>query len=556
MVTKKQSRKDQLDKAFTSRGDRWVNEGFGFGTPRDHSSSGYFYPEQLSEQALRALWQGEELAAKIIELPVETMLRGGFSVNIKEPLDNEESLTTKGPEGYEEEEPEESPKKAARPMREDQFPFAEPAPKAPPKPIKGENAETKKQEDALRKQIAELEVLGAVQKALNYARAFGGGGLLLGIDDGQDMAKPVNEAKIKRILYVNALDAFELFPFSWYGDPLAPKYGKVEKYMLSPQAVAGSGTLRSGTLVHESRIIRFEGIVTGARSLVEGAAPGWGDSVLVRINQRLQDLAVSFRAVCVLIRSYGMAFVKVGGLGDLIGNPDFEPALKARIRQIAETGSALNALILTEQDEFGRVTLSFAGLAELLQLLMSLLSAASGIPVNVLFGQGAKGLNNSNEGDIRNFYDHVANQRQALLQPALERLVRLLLLAKEGPTKGQEPPFSVEFAPLWQPSEKEAAEARKIQADTDAIYINAGVVTPEEIAESRFGGAAYSFETRINSEAREALNADYEQAQAEHQERAAEAAEKLAETTGEEAPENAESGNAKPNPFAAANKGS
>ena len=531
----------------TRRSDGWVNEGFGFGTARDHSSSGYFYSDFLSEGQLRALWRSEDLAARIVEEPTETMLRGGFFVNLKEEVDNEENLANKGEEkvGVQN-------KKEKEDLRADFFDVPTPAPKAPPKPIKGENERIKEQEKALTKQIKELCILPSVEKALNYARAFGGGALLVGVDDGQDISKPLNEEKIKRVLYVNALDAFELFPHRWYGDPLAPKYGSVELYQLSPQGTPGLQTVRSGTLIHESRIIRFEGIVTGARSLAEGIAPGWGDSVLLRVNQNLQDLNVSFRAVCVLLRSYGMAFVKFGGLGGLVGSDDFAKTLKERVQQVAEQGSSLNALVLTEHDEFGRVSISLAGISDLLDRLMSRVSAASGIPVNILFGQGAKGLNASNDGDIRNFYDRVANKRQSVLQPALDRLVRLLLLAKEGPTKGADVPFSVDFEPLWQPSETERATARKTQADTDVAYINAGVVTPEEIAESRFGGAGYSYETRVNHEAREALVRDYEEAQKEH----VETLEKQAQNATEEAPESAQSNEPDANPFGTAKKSS
>jgi hypothetical protein len=38
---------------------------------------------------------------------------------------------------------------------------------------------------------------------------------------------------------------------------------------------------------------------------------------------------------------------------------------------------------------------------------------------------------------------------------------------------------------------------RKIQSETDKNYIDAGVLTPEEIAASRFAGDNYSLETKL-----------------------------------------------------------
>ncbi len=51
-------------------------------------------------------------------------------------------------------------------------------------------------------------------------------------------------------------------------------------------------------------------------------------------------------------------------------------------------------------------------------------------------------------------------------------------------------------------TQKETAELRKTQADTDAIYIDTGVVSEDEIAYSRFGGGEYSPETVLDLEKR------------------------------------------------------
>jgi hypothetical protein len=53
-------------------------------------------------------------------------------------------------------------------------------------------------------------------------------------------------------------------------------------------------------------------------------------------------------------------------------------------------------------------------------------------------------------------------------------------------------------------TEKEQAEVRKIQADTDAIYIDTGVVAEDEITYSRFGGGEYSTDTILDLEKRNA----------------------------------------------------
>ena len=95
--------------------------------------------------------------------------------------------------------------------------------------------------------------------------------------------------------------------------------------------------------------------------------------------------------------------------------------------------------------------------------------------------------------------------------PGLEKLVRLIFKSSAGPTKGTEPErWRIEFRSLYQPTEQETATTRKIVADTDVAYINAGVLYPEEVAASAFGGSKFSSERQIDWEGREKMAADEE----------------------------------------------
>ena len=58
-------------------------------------------------------------------------------------------------------------------------------------------------------------------------------------------------------------------------------------------------------------------------------------------------------------------------------------------------------------------------------------------------------------------------------------------------------PFEIKFPALWQETEREKIELRKIQADIDAVYIQNQVLLPEEVALNRFSPTGFSSETRI-----------------------------------------------------------
>jgi hypothetical protein len=66
-------------------------------------------------------------------------------------------------------------------------------------------------------------------------------------------------------------------------------------------------------------------------------------------------------------------------------------------------------------------------------------------------------------------------------------------------------PFKITFPALWQETEKEKTELRKIQADIDAIYLQNQVLLPEEIALNRFGSGSFSVETSIDIENRKGI---------------------------------------------------
>jgi hypothetical protein len=71
-----------------------------------------------------------------------------------------------------------------------------------------------------------------------------------------------------------------------------------------------------------------------------------------------------------------------------------------------------------------------------------------------------------------------------------------LFKSKNGPTRGRVPRnWDVRFRPLFILNEREESDLRARTAATDLRYIQAGVLTPQEVAMSRFGGANYSIET-------------------------------------------------------------
>lgn len=377
----------------------------------------------------------------------------------------------------------------------------------------------------------DLGVADAAREGLNYERAYGGGGVLLGVDDGEtDLTKPLDETRIKSIRHLTAFRGGwdgELIAWRYYNDPRLPKFGQPEIYMLrnlgvpisstpapgetvKPQVMATSAVSALICFVHESRLLLFGGTPVSRQARVQ--MRGWGDSVFTRVGEVLSQYSQTWSAVANLMTDWAQGVLKMEGLADLIAGPNGETTpggggvVAARMMAINMGKSIARTYLIDSEEEFKREVAPLTGIADVLGEFALRLAAAADMPVSMLMGQVKGGLGDAGNTDLRFFYDRVAGLQEMRLMPQIRRLKRLQFLAKDSPTGGVEPKkWAVTPRTLWQPTAGEETEQRNKQAQTDQIYINAGVVTAQEVAASRFGGAKYSTETVIDMEARRAM---------------------------------------------------
>lgn len=525
-------RKDAMMPSGARRGhitDGLENVILGFGTSRDRRFHTTFTAERLAFQDTEEMWRGDALAARIIETPVNEMFRKGFELQIQDEKaaakkDPGESDT---PEGMAAKLSVSSDQAAKRARGRTDFFGGTPAP-APTKPPgvieKPDETPTALSESI----IAMLEELGGaarLREGMLYGEAHGGGAVLIGADDGLPLWKPLNLKNIKSVNWLTALHCQELYAEKYYDDPRAPKFGEPMTWVLYPRFVpnGATGNAPGQITIHESRLILFRGVRVSRQQMI--ANGGWGDSRLVRCHESLRDYRLTWAAAATLMQDFAQAILRIKDLADLVGSAG-EDTLKARIRLLELGRSALNTMILDAEESYERQATPITGLPEMIDRSMQRVAADAQQPMTLLFAQSPGGLNATGASDIRFFYDSISARQRAELQPGLEYLLRILMLAKNGPCKGIEPSnWSVVFNPLYEMTDKELAEIRSIQSETDERYVNMTAVTPEEIARSRFGGDKWSPDTKLDYDAREELAAGHEEAEAAYAAEKAKAAE-------------------------------
>ena len=74
----------------------------------------------------------------------------------------------------------------------------------------------------------------------------------------------------------------------------------------------------------------------------------------------------------------------------------------------------------------------------------------------------------------------------------------LIQMQSQGPVKGIREDLTWRFLPLAEVSQKEQSEIHKTQAESDQINFGMGVLSNQEIADSRFGSReGFSLETTL-----------------------------------------------------------
>lgn len=443
--------------------DAWVNHTTGLGAyGRDKRLTNRFGTTPLDYQTCLDLWRGEPMAKRIIEIIPNEALREGFEATIANDIDATKALNQKS---------------------------------------------------------QSFGLLGKVKDAYKKQRAYGGAALLVGADDGQSPDQPLRRDQIRKIDFMTVLTPRELQAWWWFNDVGQNGFGEVELYRVNTVfsamgSATAASTIPAGTLVHHSRVIRFEQPVVDRTLLLQNY--GWPDSILVPMERELADNDMSWAGAAALLEDFSQGVYKLKGLSEMVdtnddvggdsdtsGNDAGTSVIAQRMQMLDYFRSVMRAIVIDKDDDFERKATPLSGYPEMLQQRALRLASVAGLPVSLLMGQSPAGLNATGDADVRWFFNHVEADREHELKPKVVEALELLMLAKNGPTGGQLPAiWGVTFPSLWQLTDLEKSTLRKTNAEADHIYIEDGVLTSDEVAESRFKDAEYTDAITLNADER------------------------------------------------------
>jgi len=427
------------------RSDNWQNVFTGLGTARDKTQYGKFVSlSDIPDHELTGLYHQNDTAKRIVNLKPQEMLRQGYTINVR---DDTEATS------------------------------------------------------AIGQRLRDLHANTRLVDAMIWGRLYGGSAIIMGADDGRAANEPLDENAIRSIRFLHVVDRRSLQPATYYKDPLNDEFfGQPELYHVIP--LDGSA---SNMTIHRSRMLLFGGAHTSAEEKLR--LGGWDHSILTAIYGALRQFDNVWQASEQLMSDASQAVFKVQGLMSMIAGGQ-KDVLQTRMQLVDMSRSVARALLLDAEggEEFERTSSNFTDAQNMLDKFMLRLASAAEMPVTILMGRSPAGENATGESDFRAWYDTIRTAQENDLEPRLSRLVTLLMLSKDGPTGGIVPEtWEIRFDPLWQATPEEQATIEKITAEKDKIYLETGVLLPEEVALSRFRSEGWNAETQIDRNVRETL---------------------------------------------------
>lgn len=306
-------------------------------------------------------------------------------------------------------------------------------------------------------------------KAWELDNFFGIGWIF--IDTGapeEDLKMPLVMDKVK--VGKGAIKAFRYVEPMWTypntynaSDPLKENFYEPETWFVM------------GTEVHRTRLIKF--ISRPVPDMLKPAYLFGGVALTQLLEPYVNNWLQTRQSVSEITRNYSTPVLATdmdqmtttGGANSV--------ALRA---QVYNTLRSNQGLLVCDKDkeEFTVVTAALGGLSELQAQAIEQMAFPSGIPLVKLLGVTPSGLNASSDGEVRTFYDSIASSQEKTGTPNIVKVIELLQLHLYGVI---DPGIKWEWAQLWELDEEKKATVRKVDAETDILYMEAGILDGQAI---------------------------------------------------------------------------
>lgn len=163
-----------------------------------------------------------------------------------------------------------------------------------------------------------------------------------------------------------------------------------------------------------------------------------------------------------------------GSIENMIANPR---EAYDTLESVLNVRDNMGVMIKNPTDQVSQIDTSLTDMDALIMTQFQLVAAIAEMPVTKLMKTQLKGLANSGDYEMRDYNQTLVEIQENVYNRILERHYQILSMSEYGRDLG----IQIVWNPIDTPTEKEVAEIEQIQANTDSVYIGAGVVDASEV---------------------------------------------------------------------------
>lgn len=332
-----------------------------------------------------------------------------------------------------------------------------------------------KMEDALKR----FKVAEVFRKAAELDGFFGRGQIYIDVktpggdyarDNPQELETPLIKAaaKIKKDALVGftAVEPVWTYPSVYNStNPLAPDYFRPSAWFVM------------GKTVHASRLMMFR-----SREVPDmlKAAYNFGGLSLSQLSEPYVNNWLRTRdSVSDMLHAFSVSGIKTNLAGILQGGGGDEMFNRAQLFNDVRDNRGM-FMLDKDSEEFFQFNTPLSGLDALQAQAQEQMASVSNIPLIYLLGITPSGLNATAEDEITVFAEFIRGMQESIFRDNLQTVFEVIQLSEFGDI---DPDIGFEFEELTEMDLMEMATIRKTDADTDAVYIGAGVLDPDEVRE-------------------------------------------------------------------------
>ena len=242
----------------------------------------------------------------------------------------------------------------------------------------------------------------------------------------------------------------------------------------------------SDMLIHESRIIRFDGITplsdrgfTSFRGSPYGnnvSNRDWGVSEVIRMIQAIMMDETIFSSIAHVAQEWTIPIFKSPQVSHALATDDPNATkLGEIIEKVRRTMSVHRMMVSDSEGGIDRLNVQWSGLPDVIDKVFKVVAAVSGMPATRFYGQSPVGMDASGESDDKNYLMSLESLREKRLDSPMD-IVDLVMAANLGWSE----PLPYTWTSLFNQSEEEQLQNTKLKTEALGNAIDKSAITENE----------------------------------------------------------------------------